>query len=397
MKNLLVVLVAGLGATPALASTLNISVKSGGSNTVFVAPGAVVNFTVEGVLSDNLNEGLALVGFDLHFTGGALPANAVVTPTGSVSCANPMPAFVKPEGITNPAGYGGTLISGDLVQVGGCQNTIKNSVDNPSCAPNCAPFPIGTPILGVAQPAVCGTAVIAAGSFTAPISGGSYQLQVLNGFANVIKDGEVLSNTFLATEAATVNVVANLTLSSHCDSIIASSNPANCSIDARRPHPPNVPGTPQGYNSMAITLNNGCTLIGVTPADFTVACNPSGAPCPKISTVNTVDQTVTVHLTSVIPAGKWTCVTYTPLGYQTCIGSLPGDASGNRTTAPADILDLIDHLNGIRVPPLTTDHCDMDRSNACAPADIITLIDMLNGNGYSPPWNGRTLPACPSP
>lgn len=157
------------------------SVKSNGSNFVNVLPGGTVNFTVEGVLSGDLNEGLALVGFDLHFTGGALPSNAVVTLS-----ANPMKAFVKPDSITNPAGFGGTLI-------GGGQNTIKNSVDNPACVPNCATFPIGTPILRVAQPSVTGSIVIATGSFTAPVSGGPFQLQVLNGFANVIKVGEVLS------------------------------------------------------------------------------------------------------------------------------------------------------------------------------------------------------------
>lgn len=400
MRILLSVLVAGAVASPALASNLNVTVKSGGSSSVNVAPGATVNFTVEGILSDALSEGLALVGFDLHFTGGALPANAVVEPSGAISCGNPMPAFVKPDGITNPVGYKGTLIGGDLVQVGGGQNTIKNSVDNPACAPNCAPFPIGTPLLGVALPGVCGNAVIATGSLTAPMTPGSYQLQVINGFANVIKDGEVLANAFLATEAAGVSVVANLQINvieiTECAGIL-STVPANCSVDARRPHAPNVPGTPQGYNSIALTFDAGCNLAGAAPGDFSVACNPAGAPCPTVSNVNTVDQTVTVTLSSVIPAGKWTCITHTASGDQACVGSLPGDASGNLTTAPADILDIIDNLNGVRVPALTLDHCDMDRSGQCLPADIIAEIDMLNGaNGFIV-WNAKSLAACPSP
>lgn len=408
MKRMLAVLVAGAIASPALASTLNLNVKSSTNNTnaITVAPNAAVAFKVEGVLNDNLNEGLALVGFDLHLTGAggsgttALPANAVVTPTGTVSCANPMRAFVKPEGITNPAGYGGTLIGGDLVQVGGGQNTIKNSVDNPACAPNCAPFPVGTPILGVAQPAVCGTAVVATGSFNAPATPGTYTLQVLNGFANVIKDGEVMANAFLATEAAGVNVAGSLVITvggPGCTSgvnTITASTPANCSVDARRPHAPNS-AVATGYNSIALTLASGCTAAA--PSDYTVTCNPAGAPCPTISTVNTVGQNSTVTFNSVIPAGKWTCVKHNASNDQVCIGSLPGDTSGNRTTAPADILDLIDHLNGVRVPPLTADHCDMDRSNVCAPADIISLIDMLNGtNGYIV-WNAKSLAVCPSP
>ncbi len=404
MKKMLAVLVAGLIASPALASTLNLNVKSSTNNTnaVTVAPNAAVAFKVEGVLNDNLNEGLALVGFDLHLTGAGgsgttpLPANAVVAPTGTVSCANPMRAFVKPEGITNPAGYGGTLIAGDLVQVGGGQNTIKNSVDNPACAPNCAPFPIGTPILGVAQPAVCGTAVVATGSFNAPATPGVYTLQVLNGFANVIKDGEVLANAFLATEAAGVNVTGSLavTVSGCTPSGITASTPAKCSVDARRPHAPNQT-TAQTVSSITLTMNT-CGVAAV-PANFTVACTPAGAPCPTVSTVQNAAGSVTVNFSTPIPAGKWTCVTHAATNTKSCIGSLPGDTSGNLFTAPADILDLINHLNGVRVPPLALDHCDMDRSNLCAPADIISLIDMLNGtNGYIV-WNGKSLAACPSP
>ncbi len=388
MKKMLAVLVAGAVVSPALASTLNLTVKSGGSSSVNVAPGSTVNFTVEGVLNDNLNEGLALIGFDLHFTGGALAANTVVTPV-----ANPMKAFVKPDGITNPAGFIGTPIGGDLVQVGGGQNTIKNSVDNPACAPNCAPFPVGTPILGIAQ--VGQPVVIASGSFTAPNSGGPFTLQVLNGFANVIKDNETLANAFLATEAANVNVVANLTVTLGGCGGIVSSNPAKCNVDARRPFPPNTPGSPSTVNSIALTMANGCGAAA--PSDFAVACTPAGAPCPTVSNVQNAANTATVTFSTAIPAGKWTCVTHTASGTSACIGSLPGDANGDRTAGPSDIIKEIDHLNGVAVPPLALDHCDMDRSGVCGPPDIVTLIDLLNGASAYGVWNGKTLAACPSP
>lgn len=178
---------------------------------------------------------------------------------------------------------------------------------------------------------------------------------------------------------------------------LVGSNPANCLVDARRPHAPNVPGTPQGINSIQMTFGSGCDVAGAVPGNFTVACNPVAAPCPTVSTVGVVGQVVTVNLSTVIPAGNWTCVTHTPTGEQVCVGSLPGDASGNLTVAPADILDIIDNLNGVRVPALTLDHCDMDRSGQCLPADIIAEIDMLNGaNGFIV-WNAKALPACPNP
>ena len=56
----------------AWATNLNMNVKATANNTnaVTVAPNAPVDFYIEGTLGDDLNEGLALVGFNLHFTGG---------------------------------------------------------------------------------------------------------------------------------------------------------------------------------------------------------------------------------------------------------------------------------------------------------------------------------------
>jgi len=177
---------------------------------------------------------------------------------------------------------------------------------------------------------------------------------------------------------------------------VDSADPPNCAIDARQPYPPNTPGLPQGWNSVALTFGTGCSVSGVTPGDFTVSCNPAGPPCPTITGVTPVGQTVTVRLSGVIPAGKWTCITHNSSGEQVCIGSLPADANGDRTSAPVDILEIIDNLNLVRVPPLTINQCDIDRSNLCAPADILSEIDLLNGaNGFLV-WNGRNLPVCPS-
>jgi hypothetical protein len=194
-------------------------------------------------------------------------------------------------------------------------------------------------------------------------------------------------------------------MSTECDDVwvtvldpIVLSDPPNCAIDARQPHLPGNPAALQGWNSVAITFDSGCDVSGTTIGDFTVSCNPVGPPCPTITGVTPVGQTVTVQLSGVIPAGKWTCITHTASGERDCIGSLPADVNSDCTAAPVDILHLIDNLNGIRVPSLTIWQCDIDRSNLCAPADIIALIDLLNGG-----WNGRTLPrtspggeCCPS-
>ncbi len=170
-----------------------------------------------------------------------------------------------------------------------------------------------------------------------------------------------------------------------------------CTIDSRRPFPPNAPGTPSTDAFVKMDFANGCNVAGAVPGDFTVACNPVGAPCPSITTVNVVGQLVTVNLSTPIPAGKWTCVTHTATNAQVCAGSLPADCNADRTASPADVIKLVDHLNGVAVPPLTIDHCDMDRSGVCAPADIVTLIDLLNGANSFGVWNAKTLAVCPAP
>src|SRR5262249_53442198 len=147
-----------LATTPSL---LNISVQSGGVNHIVVQPGQSVPYDVIGLLSDDNNQGVDLVGFDLHFTGGPLAQAALPTSDPNSGCENPMIHFTIPWGITNPAGFGGTIINGDLIQVGGGQNSINNTPDN-------APFPIGTVLLGVAQPSGCGATVLVHGTLVAP-------------------------------------------------------------------------------------------------------------------------------------------------------------------------------------------------------------------------------------
>ncbi|GMU35987.1 MAG: hypothetical protein KJ057_00825 [Phycisphaerae bacterium] len=194
MKRVMMTAAFCLIAGSAGATDLNVSATDlSGNSSITVQPGATVNYKVTGALSDTLNEGLALFGLDLDFEGGALAQ--ADTPT-----QNPMLNFTRNAGITNPDGYGGTIINGDLVQVGGGQNTIKNFAEN-------ADFPIGTVITNVAHTAQ----VLVTGSLTAPNKPGTYRLLIKNVFANVIKDGET-GNPFWATEAAGVGNVSHLTI-----------------------------------------------------------------------------------------------------------------------------------------------------------------------------------------
>ena len=160
-------------AVPAVASDLDLSVESGSSNAITVAPGATVNYEVLGTLTDDLNEGLAMFCFDLAFSGGALAqADAPVS-------AN-MLNFTNPLGISNPAGFGGTPIDGRLVQVGGAQNTFNINLFTA--------FPSGNLITGIA--ATTATETLATGTLTAPDKPGTYVLSVSNVKANAVRQGE---------------------------------------------------------------------------------------------------------------------------------------------------------------------------------------------------------------
>ncbi|UCC29749.1 MAG: IPTL-CTERM sorting domain-containing protein [Phycisphaerales bacterium] len=200
------------GSAAATTTSLKVSVESYGSNLIIVAPGAEVGYEVAGVLSNDANEGLALVGFNLVFDGGALTHVDIPVGGPTNDCDNPMTNFTLPWGITNPdspcppaCGFGGTIIDGNLVQVGGAQNTINNTPDN-------AAYPIGPVLTGVAQPSGCGPAVLATGRLTAPDVEGVYILALTELFANIIREGET-GEDFWVTDAAGVGMVTNLVIS----------------------------------------------------------------------------------------------------------------------------------------------------------------------------------------
>ncbi len=380
----LLTMVLGLSASVASAANLNMRVESGNplSGSVQVQPGEVVQYTVTGVLSDMLNEGLALVGFDLEFDGG--PLTQADTPVSL-----PMSNFVIPDGITNPAGYGGTVISGKLVQCGGGQNTIKNPG-----GPGFADFPVGTVVTHVAH----GDTVILTGSLTAPAAPGTYHLNLTNLFANVIKQGET-GAVFWATEQAGAGAISNLTITVSdvvaCN--IAGSVPASGSIDARQPHDLNDANIVFGWDFVDLDVPSACASV-LLAADFTLtkAGGDGGISLPTISSVVQQDvDTVRLTFSKPIEPGAWTIVTHDDTGTKVCLGYLPGDVNASRGSTAADINALINSLNNVPgfVRPLFA--TDANRSGAANASDILRVIDLLNGAAAFDPWLNKTLPVNP--
>jgi hypothetical protein len=180
-------------AAPSLATNLNLVVQSGGLTTITVPPGAIVTYNVVGVLSDAASDGLAGVSLDLTFTGGPLAkANEPSSP--------PMMSFDRPAGLTNPAGFGGTVTAGKLVQVGGAQNTIANTF---------APYPNGNVVTDVAQ--VGQALTLVTGQLTAPLTPGTYTLSASAVVANVIRQGQT-GIPFWAVDKALPGTLTPLTV-----------------------------------------------------------------------------------------------------------------------------------------------------------------------------------------
>ncbi|MGB0715591.1 MAG: hypothetical protein ACPGXK_06930 [Phycisphaerae bacterium] len=357
-------------AGSAFAADLSLTVRqAGGSSAANVSAGEVVDYEVVGILSDTNNEGLALFGFTLAYDGGDLAQASA--PAGDIT-----DGFVSPNGINNPAGFGGTIINGDLVQVGGGQNTIKNTIDN-------APFPIGVTVFtGLGHTEI----VLATGSLMIPGDAANddvFNLNVSDVFANVIKQGET-GMPFYKTEAAGVGSLTNLEMTvaaSEVCELVSASNPNTCSIDAGAPSNPDGSGS---FGADSVVLNFDCQTSGIVdPADIGV----TGGNAPSNDGGSNVGMTVELDLSGPIDAGVYTCFSYT-VG-ETCVGYLPGDVDGNGTSDGSDIIAMTNALTGGTAP-------DIDRGGDTGPEDLLRVIDLLNGGGSYDVWFGQSLGNCPS-
>jgi hypothetical protein len=134
------------------------------------APGTLT-LDVKALVTPTAGEGgLALFGFDLDVPAGV--------PLVSNQATTTLTSFVKNEGLTNPAGFGGTLSGATtLLQIGGGQNTINYTGTSTA-------YPTGTVVAGVGLTEVTiATIVLDTSALTTP---GDYVFQISNGFANLI-------------------------------------------------------------------------------------------------------------------------------------------------------------------------------------------------------------------
>jgi hypothetical protein len=174
MKKAFLIAACAVLMTGVAANAASLTMSITGSATT--PPGSEYSFQITAELGAG-SDGLALIGVDLAADGVTL---APLTPGASMS------SFVRDDGLTNPAGYGGTESGGALLQIGGGQNTIGYSTDDPAY-PNPS-YPIGDVVLGIGDEA---SVVIAEGTVTAPETPGAmFTLTISNAFANTIDEGQ---------------------------------------------------------------------------------------------------------------------------------------------------------------------------------------------------------------
>ena len=372
MKRLFgLALVVAAGGSVVSATDLNLRAVSGGSNSIVVAPGAEVSYEILGLLSsDTDNQGLALFGYDVGFSGG---------PIDALSCTPTVASFVIPEGINNPAGCGGTLNvpakEGMAVQVGGAQNTINNVDTN-------AAFPIGVVVLNIGHT----EDILSTGTLTAPSVEGVYTLSISDGFANVISATQPGGIDFMVVEEV-LNVTTEVLTIEVGGCTIDSSLLPDCAIDAGQDTDIDGSGT-AGWDTIQVTLS--CAADTIAAGDITVTASAGTPPVILEGDIVRDDNNLTIPFTAPIPAGAWTCVEIG--GTQHCLGSLPSDVGGDGTAAPGDVMDAMDCLNSGTCALYA---CDTDRSGECGAADILRTVDLLNGVGGTV-WQGMSLGACPS-
>lgn len=148
-------------------SALDLHVLSGGSKNVSVAPGGEIHYEIRGELDTAGPQGLAMFSMDLSFTGG---------PLGPLDEPEVLTSFTGPLGLANPAGFGGTRSGGDLLQVGGAQNSIAAAFSTD--------YFKGDLVLDVATRG--NRAVLARGKLTAPATPGVYTVDISNVVATAV-------------------------------------------------------------------------------------------------------------------------------------------------------------------------------------------------------------------
>jgi hypothetical protein len=182
---------------------------------------------------------------------------------------------------------------------------------------------------------------------------------------------------------------------------ILTADPPSGTVDARQPHAVGAAIPRWGIGSADEPIHLTLGASGASADCFTL-CETSLDPLAGANDIASVEDlgggNYVITLMHAITPGAITELRYTndptPVTYM----SHPANVNNDTAAGPADILYLIDVLNGVSAAPFGLYSVDVDRSGQPGPPDILRLIDLLNGAGTFDSWLNTARPAnggCP--
>lgn len=315
-----------------------------------VEPGATVDYTIEGLLTDAV-QGLALFCVDLTVAGPTpidLSTATTVYPGVDVD-----PWFVYPDGLNNPPGpgedpdeFGGVPDEGGITlqQIGGGQNTINNDTSY-------APAPIGAVQLGVGLT----TATLATGSLLMPMDEGTYTITLSGGCANdIIGDSEedvyptgaieyfTYEQCSITVEHLAFVIVGTEVCMDHAGYLGCNDLDAHNGIEPRA----------AGLTEVKFTVSGPPTTV-----DASVQC--WGGTAPGVASVGIADTVVTVTFDATLPDEACCTVSLTGDVVDSFdVKRLIGDLNFNETTEVGDV-DYVKNYVGQSLDA-TNFYCDQN-------------------------------------
>lgn len=220
---------------------------------------------------------------------------------------------------------------------------------------------------------------IALGAVAGPDTPGTYRLRLVAAQATVLISGKVGPATVAIANDLIIEIAENAL------AVVGSDPPADA-IDARQP------GSPDGTRIDGwdrVTLRFSRDAAGLTPADFSIEHTAAGR-VPQVARVIVDGTHAILELDAVVTVGSWTRITHIASGTGVRLGHLPGDVNGSRRVTAADILALLDDLDGAIDRP--THQTDMDRNGRVDSDDVMRLLDLINGWGGYSVFLDRSLP-----
>lgn len=187
-----------------------------------------------------------------------------------------------------------------------------------------------------------------------------------------------------------------------CPGILVSAQPASGVVDARQPHEAGKPLKQQGIGGVAEPIDITLSITGPVDPDCWILCETAtgGDIANDIASVVHLGAGVyRVALLRPITPNAVTTISYGSMYVE--FTAHPANVNADAVAGGADVLALINILNGQAVPPFGIYSTDVDHSGVATGADVLRVVDLLNGAAGFPVQLLSPLPAnpgiCPEP